>query len=136
MAAEDLAYALTQVVHNFGAAAVLGGAFFALWPTFRADHARSLGWLIVFAWAAQIVSGSMFGAVSLYYYGETPDLSPVAMAALTIKVTSAVMGVSLSAYYLYRGRHWQAAASRRMFTALAALGAIALTAAAVLRWFA
>ena len=136
MAAEDLAYALTQVVHNFGAAAVLGGACFALWPTFRAQHARSLAWLILIAWAAQIASGSMFAAVSLHYYGETPDLSPVAMGALAIKVASAVIGVSLSAYYLYRGRHWEAAPSRRMFGALAALGAIALTAAAFLRWFA
>ena len=136
MIAENLAYALTQVVHNFGAAAVLGGAYFALWPAFRADHTRSLAWLILAAWAAQIVSGTTFAAVSLYYYGETPDLSAVAMGALAIKVASAVLGVLLSAYYLYRGRHWQAAASRRMFAVLAALGAIALAAAAVLRWFA
>lgn len=31
MSAENLAYAVVQVVHNFGAAAVVGGALAARW---------------------------------------------------------------------------------------------------------
>lgn len=135
MGAENLVYALTQVVHNFGAAFVLGGALFALWPTPRLEYARIFAWLILFAWGAQIASGVGFGLTSLYYYGETPDLSSIAMVALAIKVIAATGGFLLAASYLARGREWSLVCVRRIFLSLAALAAIALTAAAFLRWF-
>jgi hypothetical protein len=132
---ENLAYALIQVVHNFGAAAVLGGAVFALWPAFRLEHGRSFAWLLLLAWGAQIASGGLFGLTSLYYYGKTPDLSSVAMTALAIKVMAAAAGFLLAAVYLFRGRAWDRVRVQRTFRTLAALGATALTAAAFLRWF-
>jgi len=122
-------------MHNFGAAAVLGGAVFALWPVSRLEAGRTFGWLILFAWGAQIVSGGLFGVTSLYYYGETPDLSGIAMAALAVKVAAAIAGFLLAAFYLIRGREWGRVSVRRTFRSLAALGATALTAAAFLRWF-
>ena len=135
MWSENLAYALTQVVHNFGAAAVLGGAVFMLWPAFRLEYGRPFAWLILAAWGAQIASGGLFGLTSLYYYGETPDLSSVAMTALAVKVAAAVTGFLLAAFYLIRGREWDRVSVKRTFRSLAALGAIALAAAAFLRWF-
>jgi len=132
---ENLAYALTQVVHNFGAAAVLGGAVFALWPDSRLQEGRKFAWLILGAWAAQIVSGALFGVTSLYYYGETPDLSATATAALAIKVAAALAGLSLAAVYLRRGNEWDHVSAKRAFRGLAALATLALTAAAFLRWF-
>lgn len=135
MAAENLAYALIQVAHNFGAAAVLGGAVFALWPAFRAEYARTFAWLILLGWGTQIASGILFGATSLYYYGETPDLSRIALAALVVKVTAAASAFLLAALYLLRRRHPDRTGTRRTFRLLAALAALALTAAAFLRWF-
>jgi len=132
---ENLAYALTQVVHNFGAVGVLGGALFALWPIPRLESGRAFAWLILVAWGAQIASGGLFGLTSLYYYGETPDLSSIAMAALAIKVAAAITGFLLAAFYLLRGEEWDRMRVRRTFMNLAALGAVALTAAAFLRWF-
>ncbi len=132
---ENLAYALTQVVHNFGAAAVLGGAVFALWPIFRLENVRTFAWLILAAWGAQIASGGLFGLTSLYYYGETPDLSSVALAALAVKVAAAITGFLLAAFFLMRGKTWTRTGVRLGFQSLAALAAIALTAAAFLRWF-
>jgi hypothetical protein len=132
---ENLAYALTQVAHNFGAAAVLGGAIFALWPAPRLETGRAFAWLILVAWGAQMASGAMFGVTSLYYYGETPDLSRVAMTALVVKVVAAFAGLLLAALYLLRGRGWGPAGMQHTFRGLAALGAVALTAAAFLRWF-
>jgi hypothetical protein len=134
--AENLAYALTQVVHNFGAAAVLGGAVFILWPAFRFEHSRRFAWLILIAWGMQIASGSLFGAVSLHFHGETPDLSHVALIALIVKVTAATAGFLLTALYLVRGRGWHRTGVKQAFQMLAALGVTALTAAAFLRWFA
>ncbi len=135
MWSENLAYALTQVVHNFGAAAVLGGPVFMLWPAFRPEDTRSFAWLILVAWGAQIASGGLFGLTSLYYYGETPDLSGIAIAALAVKVAAAIAGFLLAALYLLRGRAWSRVSVMRTFWSLAALGAVALTAAAFLRWF-
>jgi len=135
VAPENLAYALTQVVHNFGAVAVVGGAIFALWPAPRLDYARTFAWLILVAWGAQIASGGMFGVTSLHFYGETPDLSRIAMTALAIKVAAALSGFLLAALYLVRGRTWTLTRVRGTFKTLAALGGTALTAAAFLRWF-
>ena len=135
MGSENLAYALTQVVHNFGAAGVLGGAIFALWPAPRLEYARTFAWLILVAWGMQIASGGLFGVTSLHYYGETPDLSRIALAALAVKVAAAITGFLLAAFYLYRGRAWSRVSVKRTFRSMAALGAVALTAAAFLRWF-
>lgn len=132
---ENLAYALVQLGHNFGAAAVVGGAVFALWPTLQANHARTLAGLILAGWALQIATGVLFGVVSIYYYGRTPDLSAVATTALAIKVTAAVAGFLLAGWYLKRGAGWDAHRLRAAFRALAVLGATALAAAAFLRWF-
>ncbi len=136
MGSENLAYALIQVVHNLGAVAVVGGALSALWPRSRLEYARSYGWLLLAGWGTQIASGLAFGLTSLYYYGETPDLSPVALTALVVKIATAAGGFLLAAFYLARGGAWSPAGARRSFLALAALGIVALTAAAFLRWFA
>lgn len=133
MGSENLAYALTQVLHNFGAVAVLGGAISVLWPVPRLEYGRSFAWLILAGWGVQIASGGLFGITSLYYYGETPDLSSIAMAALAVKVAAAVSGFLLAAVFLMRSRERMKA--KRTFRVLAALGAVALAAAAVLRWF-
>ena len=135
MGSENLAYALTQVVHNFGAVGVLGGPVFILWPAPRLEYARKIAWLILVAWGAQIASGGIFGAISLHYYGETPDLSAVALGALATKVAAAAAGFLLTALYLVRGAKWSRGGVQRAFQSLAALGVIALTAAAFLRWF-
>ena len=132
---ENLAYALTQVAHNFGAVAVLGGAFFAAWPASRLEQVRAFAWLILVGWGTQITSGILFGVTSLYYYGATPDLNGIALTALAIKVAAAVAGLLLAAFYLLRGGQWTQTGVMRMFRGLAALAALALTAAAFLRWF-
>lgn len=134
---EDLAYALTQVLHNFGAAVVVGAPFFALWPTTPSpSYARRIVWLILVAWGTQIGSGVLFGAVSLRFHGQLPDLSTVAFAALNVKVTAALAGILVAAVYLYRTRGGKPEGARMTFQGLFVLGVIPLTAAAFLRWFA
>ncbi len=135
MGSENLIYALIQVLHNVGATVIVGGAVFALWPNPRLEYDRAYAWLILIAWGTQMISGILFGLTSLYYYGETPDLSSIATGALAIKVTAAVSGFLLAAFYLRRGKGWDRASMIRTFRSLAALGAVALTAAAFLRWF-
>ena len=132
---QNLGYALTQVAHNFGASAVVGGAVASLWLAPRPELDRSLAWLVCLGWAAQIASGSAFGAISFYYYGKFPDIGGLAIAALAIKVACAASGFSLAALYLLRAASWTAILRWRIWLMLAGLSATALTAAAFLRWF-
>ena len=136
MSGENLAYALVQLIHNFGAVSVVGGSVAALWPSAQGLAAqRGLAWLLLAGWAAQAISGALFGVVSVLYYGQPPDIHGVAVAALVVKVACAVAGFLCAAGFLRFARHWSEAARRRCCRALAAFGAIALAAAAFLRWY-
>ena len=133
---ENLAYALTQVLHNFGAAAVVGGAAFALWAPGRSPpDAKRLARLVSLGWALQIASGAGFGAVSYYYYGRLPEIHAVALAALATKVTCAAGGLALALALQLRGERWNETRRKVCWRVLAVLAATALAAAAFLRWF-
>lgn len=130
---QNLSYAVIQVVHNFGAVAVVGSAVGALWLGL-AGMRRPLAWAMLVGWAAQAASGAAFGGVSWLYYRRFPDIHGIAMAALLIKIACAATGFMLAAAYLYRGAGWRERAQRVTWRTLAALAATALTAAAFLRW--
>ena len=134
---QNLAYALVQLVHNFGAVAVVGGAVAARWLV-RDAHAtqRRLAWLVLGGWLAQAASGAGFGAVSYHFYGQFPDIHAIARSALFIKLGCAAGGVLLAAVSLQRATGWQPARRASVWTLLLALGVTALSSAAFLRWFA
>lgn len=136
MVPENLAYALTQVLHNFGAVAVVGSGAFALWtPALPSVREKRLARLVGLGWAVQIASGAGFGAVSYYYYGRLPEIHGVAVAALAIKVACATAGVALALLLQSGGERWPETRRRLSWRALAVLAATALAAAAFLRWF-
>lgn len=131
---QNLSYAAIQVVHNFGAVAVVGSTFYALWPGL-AGMRKLLAWIALVGWAAQAASGGAFGAVSLLYYGRFPDIHGIAIAALLIKIACAAAGFMLAAAYIHSGIGWSERARQATWRALAVLAVTALTAAAFLRWF-
>lgn len=134
---QDLAYAVVQVAHNFGAATVTGSAAFALWPSDQPQRLqRRLAWLLLAGWAVQAASGAALGVVSFVYHGEFPDIHGIALGALTLKAACAVSGFLAAALYLRAERRWDTRRRRRVWRLQAGLGATALTAAAFLRWFA
>lgn len=136
MQLENLSYALTQVIHNFGAAAVVGGAFFALKA--RPEQLQlkhCMAWLVLIAWGTQAASGLIFGSISFFFYGEFPDLHQTAFIALLIKIACAAGGFILAALYVRGAKQWSETGRQRAWHALTGLGATALTAAAFLRWF-
>lgn len=129
---QNLAYAATQIVHNFGAVAVVGGAACALaWRD--ATVQRRLAWIVLIGWAIQAASGATFGAISFYHYGKFPDIHGIAVAALGVKMACAALGFTLAAWQLFA--HPSAASRRQAWLVLCGLGALALSSAAVLRWF-
>jgi len=136
MQLENISYALTQVIHNFGALAVVGGALVALKA--KPDQLqlkKRMAWLVLIAWGAQGASGLIFGGISLLFYGETPDLHAVAQGALGLKMFCAASGFTLAALYLLRAEQWSDKGRHRAWHSLAGLGGTALAGAAFLRWF-
>ena len=133
---QNLSYAAIQVVHNFGAVAVVCSAVGALWaPSGPTGMRRPLAWIMLLGWAAQAASGSAFGAVSWLYYGHFPDIHEIAVLALLLKISCAAAGFMLAAAYLYRGSGWSESAQQTTWRVLATLAVTALSAAAFLRWF-
>ena len=133
---QNLAYAIIQVAHNFGAVAVLGGAFSALrLVPGQAGMQRALAWLVLAGWATQAASGAAFGTVSWLYYGQFPDIHGIAIAALVIKVACAMTGFAIAAVYLRSASTWSEQVRQTAWRMLAFLAATALSAAAFLRWF-
>lgn len=132
---QNLAYALTQVVHNFGAVAVVGGAVIGRAQPSASRAQRRLAWLVLSGWLMQGASGMGFGAISYAYYGQFPDIHGIAIAALYLKMACAAAGVVLSVVLLRQ--HGGGTDQRRnaLWLVLAVLGVTALTAAAFLRWF-
>lgn len=129
---QNLAYAITQIAHNFGAVTVVGGAVFALVRR-EVNQQHRLAWIVLSGWLVQAVSGATFGAISYYYYAKFPDLFGVAVVALIVKVICAILGIALAGWKLIAQ---DTEGSRRYsWIILCGLGALALSSAAVLRWF-
>jgi hypothetical protein len=134
---ENLVYALVQVAHNFGAVIVMGGAVYGRSPTKAAREAeRGIAWLVLTGWLVQIGSGTAFGAATYFNHGRLPDIHGVAVAALLVKISCAVVGVAMIVIWLGRTSRGGGRRLREpMWTVLVALAATALVAAAFLRWF-
>jgi hypothetical protein len=131
---QNLIYALVQAVHNFGAVAIVSVGAYETWLV-RGSPERGLACLVAFIWALQAVSGAIFGIVTYYYDHQLPDIHGVAVDALVIKIICAVLGFVLAVTYAKWGSGWGALKCRLFWGASFALGAIALTSAAFLRWF-
>lgn len=132
MDSQNLAYAIAQIVHNFGAVAVTGGAVCALaWR--EAEAQRKLARLVLIGWLTQSVSGATFGAISFYYYAKFPDIHGIAVAALIVKVVCAALSFTLAAWLSFT--HFSDLSRRYVWLVLCGLAMLALSSAAVLRWF-
>lgn len=133
---ENLAYALAQVLHNFGAVMVTGGAAFALWAREISIARESrLARAVALGWVVQIASGAGFGAVSYYYYARLPEIHGVAIIALGTKMACAAAGLALSLLVVVRQAKWTEGRRRLSWGWLTGLAVTALAAAAFLRWF-
>ncbi len=134
-AAQNLGYAVIQVVHNLGAVATVGGSLSAVVLRERAAR-QKLSHLVLGGWVTQAASGAAFGGISYYFYGKFPDISGIAIYALGIKMVCASLGILLFLTYLWSGAQWQDATVGRAWLSSAVLALTAISAAAFLRWFA
>lgn len=135
---QNLIYALNQVIHNFGAASIIGFASYGLIRQKSQqvmEHSRSLWFLLGIAWAIQGTSGAIFGATTLHFNGQLPDIHGVAVIALIIKIICVIVGFILSMFVLWLHKKTVRPIPRITWLASLLLGATALSAAAFLRWF-
>jgi uncharacterized membrane protein HdeD (DUF308 family) len=133
-ATQNLAYAIVQATHNFGAVAIVGGSIAAV--ACRDEGIRKkLAWLALAGWGIQAASGAAFGAVSYYFYHQFPDIARIAVVALAIKMVCVAIGFLLLATYIFRSAGWTTEKMNAVWLVSSALGVTALSAAAFLRWF-
>lgn len=133
MELENILYGGVQIAHNFGAAAVTGIPFAALWFGPAQPTLRRMAWLTLLAWLVQGASGAGFGTVSYYMEDQLPEIHHLALGALCVKIACAMLAISLLASHFVRCA--AAAPGASVWAGLAILGVTALTCAAVLRWF-
>lgn len=135
MASTLLDYALIQVFHNFGAVLILALSSRGLAAVRRQQSMRWLAGLTALAWALQGITGASFGWVTWHTEHQWPDIHGLAVAALIIKVMCVMVGIlSMGAGMLW-GSRWSTARQLGFWTMGLALGGLALTSAAFLRWF-
>ena len=129
--AQNLAYAVIQVAHNFGAATAIGSSFAGVLIS-NGGIRRALLRVLLAGWSIQTVSGIAFGATSFYFYGRPPDIGGTALLALYVKIACVVGGFAVVGFAFTtdpgKSADW-------IWPLSAALTATALTAAAFLRWF-
>lgn len=130
---QNIAYAVAQLVHNFGSVAIVGGSIcaLALYRTGFASH--RLTWIVLIGWGIQAVSGSTFGAISYFHYGKFPDIKGIALAALGVKILCTTIGFTFAASQLFV--NFSIKSNRRIGFLQCGMGILALSSAAVLRWF-
>jgi hypothetical protein len=132
----NLVYTCVQILHNFGAVAVVGSPAAAWWLARDNPSAQGwLAWLLIIGWAAQGASGAGFGMTSYLLKGQLPDVAGVALVALATKVGCVLSGFVIAACYLKTGSRWSPLSRLRMWQGMLALAGTALSAAAFLRWF-
>lgn len=133
---QNFIYALIQVIHNFGAVAVVGVAASALWMVPAAGAIRHrLALFSAVAWAVQAATGVLFGISTFYFENHLPDIHGIAVDALIIKMSCASGGFVLAVAYVKWESGWSATRRLYAWRALLALGTVALSSAAFLRWF-
>jgi hypothetical protein len=131
---QNLAYTVVQVLHNFGAVAAVGGSLAGSVST-SADLRKRLAWIALGGWVTQAASGAGLGTVSFFFSHQFPDIAGAAVVALSTKILCAVAGFSLLVAYLRWGANWKEDARNMTWFSTSVLSVIALSAAAVLRWF-
>jgi hypothetical protein len=134
---DSLVYALIQVIHNIGAVAIVGLSIYGLWTSRQAvELQRRVLILIGTAWLIQALSGPAFGIATYSFYGNWPDIHAIAIGALIIKIICLLLGLFLVVMLVVkRDRGNRHAIPVAVFAGQSALGIIALSAAAFLRWY-
>jgi hypothetical protein len=133
---QNLIYALIQVVHNLGAATVVGTAAAALWLVRgNAPVQHRLSSLMAVAWATQAVTGVLFGVTTYLYESHLPDIHGIAVDALLIKMFCAVAGFVLAYTCFLKGHGWQQRSQLLAWRISLGFAVVALGSAAFLRWF-
>jgi len=130
----DLPYALVQVAHNLGAAAVVAPAAAGRWLAREAAARRRLAWLSTGAWASMGATGAGFATVSWLGKGALPEVEGIALWALLLKVACTLLGLG-AGMTLLRRRDVGERARARLWGASLAAGVAALLGAAFLRWY-
>src|SRR2546428_2787020 len=131
----SLVYTGVQILHNFGAVAVVGSPAVAWW--FARDNPAAqcrLAWLLVIGWAAQGASGAGFGMTSYFLKGQLPEISGVALIALVAKIACVTCGFAVGILYLNMASRWSVGTRLKVWQGMLALAGTEPTTGALFCW--
>src|SRR2546428_2190648 len=131
----NLVYTGVQILHNFGAVAVVGSPAVAWW--FARDNPAAqcrLAWLLVIGWAAQGASGAGFGMTSYFLKGQLPEISGVALIALVAKIACVTCGFAVGILYLNMASRWSVGTRLKVWQGMLALAGKTPTTGALFPW--
>src|SRR5207244_12668117 len=132
----NLVYTGVQILHNFGAVAVVGSPAAAWW--FARDNPAvqcRLAWLLIIGWAVQGASGAGFGMTSYFLKGQLPEISGVALIALVAKIACVTCGFAVGILYLNMASRWSVATRLKVWQGMLALAGTTLSGGDFLRLF-
>src|SRR3989442_3740842 len=130
----SLVYTVVQILHNFGAVAVVGSPGVAWW--FARDNPAAqcrLAWLLVIGWAAQGASGAGFGMTSYFLKGQLPEISGVALIALVAKIACVTCGFAVGILYLNMASRWSVGTRLKVWQGMLGLAGKTLSAGCLFR---
>lgn len=133
-AAQNASYAVAQLAHNFGSVAVVGGSIAAL-LLMNAEVRKKMAWLVLVGWGLQAISGAFFGLISYTFDQQFPDISGIAKVSLLTKMICTATGFILLLIYILRDKRWAEGERDRVWFSSSALAVVAMSSAAILRWF-
>ena len=132
---ENLVYTLVQIGHNFGAAAVVGGPIAGWWLERQKLSTRFIAMIAFAGWFVQGATGIGFAATSYFLKGALPEVAGIALAAVAIKTACTIAGCIATAM-VWRKQNRLSMKTKQILWLGSMTGAfVALTAAAVLRWY-
>lgn len=132
--AQNMSYSVVQVVHNLGAVLAVGGSLSAV-VLKKVEDQKKLAWIALTGWGVQGLSGATFGVVSYFFYHRFPEIAGIAVYALVIKIICTAVAVVLLLSNLIKGPDWPNGKKNYVMMTSFMLAIIALSAAAILRWF-
>jgi hypothetical protein len=132
---ENVLYTLVQIVHNFGAVAVVGSPAVGWWLERKNIVTYRLALLALLGFFVQGATGIGFAIISQSLKGALPEVTGIALAALLIKVSSTAIGFTLTVVLWRKGSQWRTRGRMLAWQMMLLFSTAALMAAAFLRWY-
>lgn len=129
----QIVYSIIQLIHTIDGALILGAPLFLIWYEPTLEKINDVLRFLFLIWGVQGITGISFGLASLTFYDGLPELSPVGLIAVLVKISCVIIAFTICGWFLYQNRKW-GKINKGSWYILFALALISHIGAAILRW--